>query len=581
MVLRSGPFFLFLVLSVLILLLAPSSYAGVKGPKGIEVAIDEGISSRLVQGLCVELRVLPKKGEAYSSLAERITGDAGLWRQIRKINKRRSLMYGVPVTVPFELLRDELKRSSLRALFPKDERIPGGWRHVVTYSGAEVCESLWRVSQLFAGEGALYKEIVEANKLRGTTIVPGQEFIIPDAILDEALRTPIEPSRGIVGPLEFKCDKRGEHAEYRLKKNEALYSAVVVRFVGVVDPEEVLDIAAEVADRSGITDVRAIPVGFRVKIPRDLIMPEFLPEGDPRRVAYQAERSRARPYTDLAVVARRLEGVHVILDPGHGGSDPGAVKKGLYEDELVYDIACRVKRLLEATTGARVHMVVKDKVSGFTPHASLSHDRNEVLLTRPNYSLDDSTHGVRLRWIYANWCYNNLVKDRVDPEKILFTSVHADSLYHELRGASIYIPASEYCNERTIPGSFYNRFEEAKYLKAKRPKRPNKYDSEGRSKRFANSLIQSMKRNKVKVCESRPVKECIRRKRKEFLPAVLRYNHVPTKVFVEVANLNNAKDRSRLGSPDWRDRFARAYVEALVNYYGGIESGQKEARSGR
>ena len=581
MALRSGPFFLLFFVFSLILPLAAPSFAGATGSKGIEVAVDEGISSRLAQGLRVELRVWPKKGEAYSALAERVTGDPGLWRQISKINEGKSLMYGMPVMIPFNLLRDDLKRRSLLALFPGDERVPGGWLHVITYSGAEVCESLWSVTRLFAGDGALYPKIVKANKLDGTKIVPGQEFIIPEEILDEALRTPVEPPRGVVGPLEFKCDERGEYAEYRIKKAEALYSAVVVRFVGVVDPQEVLEIADEVARRSGIADVRAIPVGYRVKIPRDLVMPEFLPEGDPRRVSYQAERSRARPYTDLTVVARSLKGVHVILDPGHGGSDPGAVKKGLYEDEIVYDIACRIKHLLETTTGAKVHMVVKDKKSGFTPKASLSHDRNEILLTRPTYSLDDATHGVRLRWIYANWCYYDLLQRRVDSEKILFTSVHADSLYHELRGASIYVPASEYCNERNIPGSFYNRFEEVKYLKASSRKRPNKYDSEGRSKRFAGSLIQSLRQNQVKVCEPKPIRECIRRKRKEFLPAVLRYNHVPTKVFVEVANLNNGTDRRRLSSPDWRDRFARAYVEALVDYYGGKESGQKEARSGR
>lgn len=581
MALRSGPFFLLFFAAALILPLTAPSFAGAASAKGIEATVAEGISARLAQGLRVELRVWPKKGEAYSALAFRVTGDPGLWRQIRKSNKGRSLMYGVPVTIPFNLLRDDLKRRSLTALFPGDERVPGGWSHVVTYSSAEVCESLWSVSRLFAGKGALYTEIQEANKLRSSKIVPGQVFIIPEKILDEALRTPIEPPRGVVGPLEFKHDVLGEYAEYRIQKDEALYSAVVVRFVGVVDPQEVLEIADEVARRSGIGDVRAIPVGYRVKIPRDLVMPEFLPEGDPKRVAYQTERSRARPYRDLTVVARSLKGVHVILDPGHGGSDPGAVKKGLYEDELVYDITCRIKHLLETTTGAKVHMVVKDKKSGFAPKASLSHDRNEILLTHPNYSLDDSTHGVRLRWIYANWCYYDLLQRRVDPAKILFTSVHADSLYHELRGASIYIPASEYCNERNIPGSFYNRFEEVKYLKASSPKRPNKYDSEGRSKRFAGSLIRSLRENQVKVCETRAIRECIRRKRKEFLPAVLRYNHVPTKVFVEVANLNNGTDRSRMSSPDWRDRFARAYVKALVDYYGGKESGQKEARSGR
>ncbi len=36
----------------------------------------------------------------------------------------------------------------------------------------------------------------------------------------------------------------------------------------------------------------------------------------------------------------------VVIDPGHGGSDPGAIKNGLYEKWIVLDIAKRVQRFL-------------------------------------------------------------------------------------------------------------------------------------------------------------------------------------------------------------------------------------------
>jgi N-acetylmuramoyl-L-alanine amidase len=47
----------------------------------------------------------------------------------------------------------------------------------------------------------------------------------------------------------------------------------------------------------------------------------------------------------------------VCLDPGHGGSDPGAVAGGLVERDLNLDIAQRVSALLGSTAGSRAFSV--------------------------------------------------------------------------------------------------------------------------------------------------------------------------------------------------------------------------------
>ena len=49
-----------------------------------------------------------------------------------------------------------------------------------------------------------------------------------------------------------------------------------------------------------------------------------------------------------------LEARKVIIDPGHGGHDPGAMKNGLREKELVLDISRRVAKFLEADGGYEV-----------------------------------------------------------------------------------------------------------------------------------------------------------------------------------------------------------------------------------
>lgn len=47
----------------------------------------------------------------------------------------------------------------------------------------------------------------------------------------------------------------------------------------------------------------------------------------------------------------------IMLDPGHGGHDPGAVGHGLREKDLTLDIAQRIRRILETEyTGVQVHL---------------------------------------------------------------------------------------------------------------------------------------------------------------------------------------------------------------------------------
>ncbi len=52
-----------------------------------------------------------------------------------------------------------------------------------------------------------------------------------------------------------------------------------------------------------------------------------------------------------------IDGKIILLDPGHGGSDPGAVGAGgLMEKDVNLDIALRVSKLLKANTKARVYL---------------------------------------------------------------------------------------------------------------------------------------------------------------------------------------------------------------------------------
>jgi N-acetylmuramoyl-L-alanine amidase len=79
------------------------------------------------------------------------------------------------------------------------------------------------------------------------------------------------------------------------------------------------------------------------------------PIAPPSRSVVPPERAS----TNLAggfSIARQLGLVisRIVIDPGHGGHDPGATGKGVTEAELVLDVALRLEQLLEAQPGTEV-----------------------------------------------------------------------------------------------------------------------------------------------------------------------------------------------------------------------------------
>ena len=44
----------------------------------------------------------------------------------------------------------------------------------------------------------------------------------------------------------------------------------------------------------------------------------------------------------------------IVIDPGHGGHDPGTIAKGLTEAELTLDVALRLEKLLQKELGVEV-----------------------------------------------------------------------------------------------------------------------------------------------------------------------------------------------------------------------------------
>jgi N-acetylmuramoyl-L-alanine amidase len=558
----------------------PSSGDVVRAPASPEVPesvqtfeAGSGIRIHLSGNNELFLEVLRHDGDSLESLAKRVMADPSRWETLKAFNPESSAPGGSRdrfVRVPYQELQDSFKLLTLARLFPEDSLEGEFWMHRTGRGRIPMpSESLWHLALWFTGDGRNFQALAEANSLRNLTPVPGQTVLIPRSLLLPVLAAPASTEEG---DLSFGRDEQGEFAAYRLKKGEAIYSAVVIRFTGLLEPDEVNEMALAVARRSGIEDVRTLAVGYEVKIPREFILPEFLPQGDPRRIEYELSRREVARFRNQAV-SRGLEGVTVILDAGHGGRDIGASHNGVWESDYVYDILCRVKARLDKETAAQTLTTLKDTQYGYRifNSSTIPLNQSELVLTTPPLRLSSSAPnqvGVNLRWYLANSYYRSLLRKGVDPEKIVFVSIHADSLHPSLRGAMIYVPGERYRMQTYgFSGGTYRARKEVReqpYISFTKEQRQK---SEGLSREFASHVMKSLGQRGARVAPYQPVRDRIIRKHRPWVPAVLRCNQTLVQILLEACNINNPADAKLLTDPSYRQKLADAFVDALLSYY--------------
>lgn len=547
----------------------------------LRVPLDDGAFVRLGEDQAIFVEATPKSGEGMLAFARRLCGDPLAAEKIADSNGgRRELLSGRLYRVSLDLLTPEMRLRALRALFPDDKFEPDSWQHKVRGAGPLGRESLWHIATWFTGNGENFRAIRELNELPDDELGRGATVAVPAELLLPALRSSLPKGEGGFR-LDYGKDAYGDFAIYRLRPGEALYSGVVVRFTGRIHAQDVNALAAELAKRNGIPDVTDIPVGYRVKIPLDLLQPEFLPPGDPRRVAYEAEVAESEKFTN-PVLAQGLEGITVILDPGHGGKDAGASMGGVWESLYVYDIVMRTKRRLETRTAAKVLVTTRDGAAFKIQDADvLPFSRGHAVLTTPPYPIVDPVLGVNLRWYLVNSIFRQITRGVAstktgsgaskanDEDKVVFLSVHADSLHPSLRGAMAYIPAAS-LGEDTYgkSGSAYAAYREVQENPFVSLPRDRRTMSEGLSRQLAEKVIGAIAGKNLPVHPFKPVREKVIRDQREWVPAVLRYNAVPAKLLLEVCNLGNDLDRKLIQTRAYREDIAAAIVQGLLDYYG-------------
>ncbi len=157
-------------------------------------------------------------------------------------------------------------------------------------------------------------------------------------------------------------------------------------------------------------------------------------------------------------LSHRFDGWHFVLDPGHGGIDPGAIVRTLdsagkatyiVEDEYAYDLALRVYALLKLH-GANITLTIispNHLLRGNSPITkTFVHDRNEVFNDRKWNSRNRPATWPKGGQKYLNErvTITRRALKNVPKKKQVFLSFHADNdppsgevvtlLYYQSRG---------------------------------------------------------------------------------------------------------------------------------------------------
>ena len=219
----------------------------------------------------------------------------------------------------------------------------------------------------------------------------------------------------------------------------------------------------------------------------------------------------------------------IIVDPGHGGVDPGATSGGsIYEKHITLALSHELKRQLESTGRYRVELTrEKDIFIPLKKRVEIAH----------KHSGD------------------------------LFISVHADTIHKKnVRGASVYTLSREASDEQTAKlAEKENRVDLIAGLDLDIEDEQVAYilgdflmtETSNQSKYFANMLVEDMKGSGVKMLQN---------PHRYAGFAVLKSPEIPS-ILIEAGFLSNKNEAIMLNKPEYRRKLARSIVIGVDKYF--------------
>jgi len=276
--------------------------------------------------------------------------------------------------------------------------------------------------------------------------------------------------------------------------------------------------------------------------PANIAAPPATPKA-PKMVLVKGPVSAPEQASPFRLAPRKPEPKHrgkkyvVMIDPGHGGVDPGTIGvSGIYEKHITLAMARELKRQLEQTGRFEVQ---------------LTHDRDIF---------------VRLR---------DRVRMARDAKADLFISIHADSVRNiAIKGPAIYT-LSEKSSDKEAQ-ELAEKENKADLIAGvdltfETPEVTNilidlaQRESMNQSSRFATMLIKDLKR-----------KTTVLRNTHRFAGfAVLKAPDIPS-VLLEIGFLSNPEDERALRSSGYRARLASAVTKAVSEFFVLIEEATRK-----
>jgi N-acetylmuramoyl-L-alanine amidase len=244
--------------------------------------------------------------------------------------------------------------------------------------------------------------------------------------------------------------------------------------------------------------------------------------------ADEAARAAARPPSDGAAGSADPRPL-IVIDPGHGGIDPGATPSAeVYEKDIVFAFAQRLRRRLEAS------------------------GRYRIVMTRDQDVFVALAERVRIAR---------------DARADLMISIHADSISAapHIRGMTVYTGSERATDaESASLADRENKADAAGGVDAGDSasdvadilQELTQRETRGLSHRFAKRLLGQLQ----------PVVPASKKPHREAGFRVLRAPDVPS-VLIELGYLSSRKDIDLLLSDQWRDRSAAAMAAAIDLYF--------------
>ncbi|MBD3161486.1 MAG: hypothetical protein GF346_04695 [Candidatus Eisenbacteria bacterium] len=226
-------------------------------------------------------------------------------------------------------------------------------------------------------------------------------------------------------------------------------------------------------------------------------------------------------------VPRRTGDWRILIDPGHGGRDPGATARGLKEKEIVLDVSRRLEAILDRSPGFEARLTrTEDRFIGLVERRRIAegYEADAFVSVHANAVRRSQAKGVEVYFLSLGGASDEAAKEIARLEN------EADPEYVVEEDAEL----------TDIPFGFDLR----------------QNDTIVRSSRLAEVTLVALEESNLSA--SRGVKQA------GF--AVLKSFQVPS-VLVEVGFISNPAEARRLKTADHRQRLAETIAEGIVDYF--------------